>query len=354
VGQARGQDGGGARVPDYLGIVAGNSTTSGTQALAEKNVLTLDTAMMAIYEDSLTNFKRNLKAQRPIILALFSEGGGRMILYRPGQEPLEAPPVPLRYQLAKAVSHSGMALYAMVSPYLRDPSDKAWQGPMRTFRVQCQTALECLPEVDLTSDQRELLATILKRDLAFMDECLARGTFTSAQVEAFTRGVAPYFGKTIALAAEAQVGHWMGVLAGWKAMLGDDWDRTYAASNALFVARQNNILFTVLAQFMGREAIGERLLLFETSAFTTTPDQLFDVLCRVVSDRSLGQAFFKDYYLMDVELLGGGARKVIEKEALKRGMTPLLPPMAPFHSNDWPWRTDPTKGTGPSSLEEVK
>ena len=34
----------------------------------------------------------------------------------------------------------------------------------------------------------------------------------------------------------------MDVLAGWKAMLGDDWDRTYAASNALYVARQNNIL----------------------------------------------------------------------------------------------------------------
>ncbi len=34
-------------------------------------------------------------------------------------------------------------------------------------------------------------------------------------------------------------------------------------------------------------------------------------------------------------------------------MTPLLPPLAPFRSNDWPWRTDPTKGKGPSTLEEA-
>ena len=56
---------------------------------------------------------------------------------------------------------------------------------------------------------------------------------------------------------------------------------------------------------------------------------------------------------MDVELLGGGARKVIEQEANQRGMTLLLPTLAPFYSNDWPWRTDPTKGKGPSTLEEA-
>ena len=61
-------------------------------------------------------------------------------------------------------------------------------------------------------------------------------------------------------------------------MLGDDWARTYAVSNSLYVTRQNNILFTVLAQFMGREAIGDRLLLIETPEFTTTPETLLEVL----------------------------------------------------------------------------
>ena len=40
----------------------------------------------------------------------------------------------------------------------------------------------------------------------------------------------------------------------------------------------------------------------------------------------LGQFFFKDYYLMDAELLGGGGRKYIAEEAIKAGMKPLLPP----------------------------
>ena len=63
----------------------------------------------------------------------------------------------------------------------------------------------------------------------------------------------------------------MNVIAGWKQMLGADWDKTYAASNTIYVARQNNILFSVLAQFFGPEAINDRLMLIETISFTTTP-----------------------------------------------------------------------------------
>jgi hypothetical protein len=34
-----------------------------------------------------------------------------------------------------------------------------------------------------------------------------------------------------------------------KKLLGKDWDRLYAATNTLYVTRQNNILFTILAQY---------------------------------------------------------------------------------------------------------
>jgi hypothetical protein len=344
----------GGDVPDFLRVIIADRKPAGERAVAEQNVLALDTSMMDIYEGSLAQYKRNMRDRVPIILALFSEAGGRMILYRPGREPMVAPPVPVVYQLTKSVSHSSMAVYQIVAPYLADPSDKSWHGPMQVFRTRCQTALESLDGLDVSTDDRSTLEAILKGNLAFMDECLKAGTFTTEQVEKFARASARYFGKTIGIAARVQVAHWMDVLAGWKALLGKDWERTYAASNSIYVTRQNNILFTVLAQFMGEQAIGNRLLLFETTEFTTTPEKMLDVLGRIVSDRALGQIFFKDYYLMDAELLGGGGRKVIAQEATRRGMKPLLPPAAPFYSNEWPWKTDPKKGKGPSSLEEVK
>ena len=344
----------GGDVPDFLRVVIADRKPASECAVAEQNVLVLDTSMMDIYEGALAQYKRNMRERVPIILALFSEGGGRMILYRPGHEPLLAEPVPIVYQLTKSVSHSSMAVYQLVAPYLADPSDKSWHGPMRVFRTRCQTALESLDGLNLSADDRAILQTILKRNLAFMDECLKTRTFTTEQLERYARASAPDFGKTIGIAARAQVVHWMEVLAGWKKLLGKDWERTYAASNTIYVTRQNNILFSVLVQFMGEGAIGNRLLLLETTEFTTTPEKMLDLLGRIVSDRALGRVFFKDYYLMDAELLGGGGRKVIAEEATKRGMKPLLPPAAPFYSNEWPWKTDPKKGKGPSSLEEVK
>jgi hypothetical protein len=105
-----------------------------------------------------------------------------------------------------------------------------------------------------------------------MDACLSRGTYTFAELQQFTQEVKPYLLKNIWTGADTQVGHWMRVVKDWKEMLGPDWNKTYALSNTLYVTRQNNIIFSVLAQFFGKDAINARLFLFETSAFTTTPD----------------------------------------------------------------------------------
>jgi hypothetical protein len=67
----------------------------------------------------------------------------------------------------------------------------------------------------------------------------------------------------------------------------------------------------------------------------------------------LTMIFFRDHFVMDVELLGGGGRAAIEREMANRGKEALLPTLATFRSNEWPWKTDPTKGTGPTRLEDA-
>src|SRR5437773_5557660 len=107
----------------------------------------------------------------------------------------------------------------------------------------------------------------------------------------------------------------MSVLAEWKATLGADWEKTYAASNTIYVARQNNVLFSVLAQYYGPDAINSRLVLIETISFTTTPEEMLEALTRIVADRSVGAAFFGNYYLMDYELMGGDGRQAVIDES---------------------------------------
>lgn len=81
----------------------------------------------------------------------------------------------------------------------------------------------------------------------------------------------------------------MDVLDGWQDSIGGAWDRTYGATNSLYVTRTNNILYTVMAQYFGVEAINDRLLLFETTEFDTTPDKMVELLVRIVADRALGR-----------------------------------------------------------------
>lgn len=341
-------------VPQFMRPVVGDSPPASAQAVAEHAVLSLNTSMISLYDASLAKSMEAMRDQVPIILALFTGEGGQMILYPPGQAPEVAPPVPILYQLAKSVGHSTMAIYEIVYPYLSNSyENQLWRPPLQMYRTQNQTALDTLEALDISQDDNRVFTEILQRNLAFMDQCLSEGGYSYADVETYVRETVPTSVKTIDIGSSTQVKHWMQVIEAWQERLGEDWERTYAVSNSLYIARQNNILFSVLAQFMGTEAMGDRLLLVETPEFETTPEKMLDVLARIVADRSLGQVFFCDYFLMDVELLGGGARAAIEREMADRGRTALLPSLAPFRSNDWPWKTDPTKGTGPARLEDV-
>lgn len=339
-----------AEVAPAMQPISGITVTSPAET-ATKNVLALNSSMFELYGNAAAIFQKNLQAQHPIILGLFSGAGGRFILYRPGMAPIEAPSVPVTYQLMKSVGHSTMALAEVVAPYLDNAANQAWRGPLLAYRSRMQSALDGLDATELPAEWRPTSQAILKNNIAFMDACAEKGAITFADLEAFAKQQKPLLKENIAWAAETQVHHWMGVIAGWKQMLGSDWDKTYAASNTIFVARQNNVLFSVLAQFFGPDAINDRLLLIETISFTTTPDDMLEALTRVVADRSVGAIFFGNYHIMDYELMGGNGRLAIAAEDAKLGMKPFLPAAVPFGSHQWP--TLITPGPGPASLADL-
>src|SRR5262249_20097535 len=85
-----------AEVPDYLKPIVGTETSSAAE-IGTKNVLQLNTTMFELYGDAARIYQKNILARHPVILGLFSGAGGRFILYRPGQPPLDAPQVPIDY-----------------------------------------------------------------------------------------------------------------------------------------------------------------------------------------------------------------------------------------------------------------
>jgi hypothetical protein len=259
--------------------------------------------------------------------------------------------VPIGYQLLKSIGHSTMAIAVAVGPALDKPADLSWLGSLRAYRARMQTASDSLDASGMPAEWIANNRDILTRNLAFMDAAIAAKSVSYAAFQDFTRQTGPLLKKNVAWAAQLQVAHWMGVLAEWKAMLGADWGKTYAASNTIYVARQNNVLFSVLAQFFGADAINDRLILIETMSFTTTPGEMIEALTRIIADRTVGAAFFGNDRLMDFELMGGDGRAAIIAESGRRAMTPVLPPVVPFGSHQWP--TLVTPGPGPGSLAEL-
>jgi hypothetical protein len=256
-------------LPDYWnGLISTQSTP--LEASATANVLALNTSMFELYDAAGRSFTKNILATHPVILALFSGGGGNFTLYRPGQPPLQAPVVPVVYQVLKSIGHSTMALAEVVSPYLTSPQDQSWRATILAFRSRTKSAIDSLDDVSMQPEWRENSRKILQRNLDGHKQ-------------------APSLAKEVAWAAQTQVAHWMDVMDDWKAMLGPNWDKTIGASNTIYVARQNNVLFSVLAQYFGPDALNDRLLLIETMSFTTTREEMLAALTRIIADRSVGQ-----------------------------------------------------------------
>ena len=154
-------------------------------------------------------FQKNILSKHPVILGLFSGAGGRMILYRPGMAPIDAPQVPIVYQLLKSVGHSTMALAQVVGPYIDNADDKSWRGSMLAYRSRMQSALDGLDATPMEADWRDNNRTILQNNIAFMDDCVAKGVISFAALEAFGKKQAPFLAKNVAWAAQTQVEHWM-------------------------------------------------------------------------------------------------------------------------------------------------
>src|ERR1700692_3981050 len=113
-------------LPSYMAPISGVATATPAD-IATKDVLALNTGMFELYGDAGKIFQANILAKHPVILGLFSGAGGRFTLYRPGMAPLEAPQVPMVFQLVELVGHRSMALAEVVGPYPDNPDNKSWR-----------------------------------------------------------------------------------------------------------------------------------------------------------------------------------------------------------------------------------
>src|SRR5467141_2762809 len=152
-------------LPPYMAPISGRTVSSPAET-AMNNVLALNTSMFELYDNAAKIYEKNILSKHPVILGLFSGAGGRFILYRPGVAPLEAPSVPIVYQLLKSVDHSTMALTEIVTPYLDNAANQSWRSSMAAYRARTKSALGGLDATPMPADWRDNSRIILENNIA--------------------------------------------------------------------------------------------------------------------------------------------------------------------------------------------
>lgn len=320
-----------------------------TTTAAQDNILALNRAMMPIYDNELSLFQADFLKTHPIIVARFDGAGGQFTLFRPGQPPLKADEAPIIYQLVKSVGHSAMVTFDMAAPYINADSS-TWKPQMQGFQTKIETALSTLDQSGIQKDDQTTVKDVLTTINDFLKKCLADNKITQDELTAYGLKCRPFFAKLIKVSAYAQAHHDMAILAEWKKLLGDQWKETYAITNTMMVTRQNNLLFSMLAEFMGRDSINHHLYMFETTSFETTDNDLINLLIRSLNDNKMGKTMLGNYWAMNTELLSNGGTEIIAAEAKHYGLPMILPDKEPFNSTDWPWRHNSKEGSGPAEL----
>jgi hypothetical protein len=84
--------------------------------------------------------------------------------------------------LLKSVGHSTRALTEIVTPYLDNPDNQSWRGAMSAYRARMKTALDGLDATPMQADWRDNNRSILENNIAFMDDCLAKGVDLGGRV----------------------------------------------------------------------------------------------------------------------------------------------------------------------------
>jgi len=85
-----------------------------------------------------------------------------------------------------------------------------------------------------------------------------------------------------------------------------------------------HVAFAGAMNSMCAEALNSRLMLIETISFTTTPEDMLELLARVIGNRTMGSLFFDNNSVMDYELMGGICSRCHCRRDQKAWDVPLL------------------------------
>lgn len=226
-------------------------------AQADDRLRALNLGMRDAYAATLA---RVSAAIDPVLVVQFDGVGGTFNL-RDGDRFVRVQPVPTGYELSKSVAHVPLELFVLLAPYLDAPDGGDWQAPLAASGERIRAALDGLDTTSLTGTAREDARTVLAGSLAFVDDLLARGSFTQEDFTAYTRGIFEAVGGLRGYATELQIVAMVDLFESWRAEMGEArWRDLSAVVLAPYTLSRETSITQTLRRMMDPERVERRLI----------------------------------------------------------------------------------------------
>ena len=274
---------------------------------AATNIFAVDSQMQVLYQRNLDWMQAKL---HPVIVAVFNDHGGQLTLYREPEHFETISPTPILFKKLKSISHIALAVYKLVSPYLKDPTgNDLWREPMTNYRDMVAAARATIDKADIPDDLLDNNKALCEHAIGFMDDALAKG-FTVQDLLDYGAGVRPLIAKNVMAAATLQVDALLGVLTRWRDELGEEeWQNLYAVACTTWAMARENVFFQIFSKVMGKEEEHKRIILGQG---INTNEEALALLARVIVDRGASEVILGNEWTLDIALMGPDAHEVLQ------------------------------------------
>ena len=275
--------------------------------LASMNKLFLDG-----YRRRQTFLRTNIS---PLLVAYFNT----VALYRNGVSETNAV-IPDTCNSLKVVAHIPFGIYLRVAPYTQGTP---WQIPndilseLKEYQERIVAVTASLTTAGFSESQLPRQREILDRCKSYLDQVVATGRSSSADLSAFTHGLGPLMLVNANEAARAQIDATHAVVMRWKAKVpADEWRRLVVIVPGLQMPRRLNICTQYFAKLLGElphnlgYPLESRRLIYAEFIFSSR--DYFDLMATTFIDGDASEAFFGDRWRMSRDVLADGAEEYLK------------------------------------------
>jgi len=254
-------------------------------------------SMNSFMRENYTGFIKNVGRNiYPMIIASdfepgFEGVGSSFTLYlKDGSQHKIAPTHTSNYEIFKALSHTALAMFILLTPHLDNPRNIMWKGKITELRNHIEIFKDAVHGSTKEEALKEQLLKLANIYTDYINKILSDGTFDLEDFLGFTAEAFAIIRINMAEATLAQARAILPAMLKWKKLLGpEEWSKVYVMIPTVWPVALNSPRLQLFERLLDQDKIHTHII---TSEYPRNFEEARDVVGRVVGDRTVGRYVF--------------------------------------------------------------